>query len=175
MGLNLLRFLAWQSPLVIPLALVGLFAGRSRNATIVDLAAGIVLTLGVVLVLMPFQGHGWGYRYLHGFLGSLSLIAAQGWIHVTERDAAGVRKPSLALSSSAAALALRAAPLARLSGARLCRAIRIGRSRRSSMPAPTWSSSIPRTSGTARTWSETIPFLRASPKVLSLLNLDEAR
>ncbi len=31
MGLNLLRFLAWQSPLLIPLALVGLIAGRDRN------------------------------------------------------------------------------------------------------------------------------------------------
>jgi hypothetical protein len=100
MGLNLLRFLAWQSPILVPLALVGLFAARGRNATVVPLAAGIVLTLGVVLVLIPFQGHGWGYRYLHGFLGSLSLIAAQGWIHVTERAPRMARTPALALLSS---------------------------------------------------------------------------
>jgi hypothetical protein len=100
MGLNLLRFLAWQSPLLMPLALVGLFAARARNAAVVRLAAGIVLTLGVVLVLMPFQGHGWGYRYLHGLLGSLSLMAAQGWIQVTERESRMARTPALALSSS---------------------------------------------------------------------------
>ncbi len=45
---------------------------------------------------MPFQGHGWGYRYLHGFLGSLSLIAAQGWICVTDRGAQTSRTPTLA-------------------------------------------------------------------------------
>ena len=85
LGLNVLRFVAWQSPLLIPLAAVGLTAGREGNRTIVALVGGIALTLTAVLVLMPFQGHGWGYRYLHGLLGSFSLIAAQGWIYVTDR------------------------------------------------------------------------------------------
>ncbi len=60
MGLELLRFLAWQSPLVIPLALVGLRFRGAQSRTLVDLAAGIALTFGAMLVLMPFQGHGWG-------------------------------------------------------------------------------------------------------------------
>jgi hypothetical protein len=97
MALNLFRFLAWQNPLTIPLAVVGLVARRDRN--IINLAAGIALTVVVVLVLLPFQGHGWGYRYLHGFLGSLSLIAAQGWIRLTDRDAQP-SKPTLAFWSS---------------------------------------------------------------------------
>jgi hypothetical protein len=74
MLMNLLRFLAWQSPLMLPLALV-------------DLGLGIALTLAVVLVVMPFQGHGWGYRYLHGMLGSFALLAAQGWIWLSDRSA----------------------------------------------------------------------------------------
>jgi hypothetical protein len=101
-GLNLLRLLAWQSPLVMPLALAGFFAARERKATIVSLAAGGALTLLAVLVLMPFQGHGWGYRYLHGMLGSFSLIAAQGWISLTSRDAPMSRGPALAFVLNAA-------------------------------------------------------------------------
>jgi len=97
MALNLLRFLAWQTPLAIPLAFVGLVAARKRNQTLVDLAAGMALTLVAMLVLMPFQGHGWGYRYLHGFLGGLALMAAQGWIAVTDRDEKTARAPALVL------------------------------------------------------------------------------
>ena len=100
MGLNLLRFLAWQSPLVVPLAFVGLLARQDRIRTIVDLAAGLALTLVAMLVLMPFQGHGWGYRYLHGFLGGLALIAAQGWIRVTDGGEKTARTPALALAAS---------------------------------------------------------------------------
>ena len=87
MALNLLRFLAWQSPLMLPLALVGLVICRKRRGILVSLALGIALTLAVVLVVMPFQGHGWGYRYLHGMLGSIALFAAQGWIWLSDRSA----------------------------------------------------------------------------------------
>jgi hypothetical protein len=100
MLLNLLRFLAWQSPIAIPLAFVGLIANRDRRGTIVDFAAGIALTLTAMLVLMPFQGHGWGYRYLHGFLGGLALMAAQGWIRVTDGGEKTARTPGLALGAS---------------------------------------------------------------------------
>jgi hypothetical protein len=85
MGLNLFRFLAWQSPLTLPLALAGFLAYRHRSRMINALALAIFFTLAVMLILIPFQGHGWGYRYLHGFLGSLSLLAAQGWTFMTER------------------------------------------------------------------------------------------
>jgi hypothetical protein len=174
MGLNLLRFLAWQSPLLVPLALVGLFAARGRNAAVVPLAAGIVLTLGVVLVLMPFQGHGWGYRYLHGFLGSLSLIAAQGWIHVTERGPRTARTPALALSSSVllslfVLLPWRAYQVHAFVGPYASAAEAIKHA----------SADVAIVDATDIWYGEDLvrndPFLHASPKVLSLWNLDEAR
>jgi hypothetical protein len=84
MALNLLRFLAWQSPLMLPLALVGLVICRKRRGILVSLALGIALTLGVVLVVMPFQAHGWGY---HGLLGSIALLAGQGWIWLSDCSA----------------------------------------------------------------------------------------
>jgi len=100
MAPNLLRFLAWQTPIAIPLAFVGLVGKRGRNATIVDLATGMALTFIAMLVLMPYQGHGWGYRYLHGFLGGVALMAAQGWIHVTDYDEKATRTPAFVLVSS---------------------------------------------------------------------------
>jgi hypothetical protein len=100
MTLNLIRFVAWQSPLVVPLAAVGLFAGRKPDGTLVNLAAGMALMLIAVLVLMPFQGHGWGYRYLHGFLGALSLMAAQGWIALTDRARGASRKAAFAFAAN---------------------------------------------------------------------------
>lgn len=92
MGLNIFRFIAWQAPLTIPLAFVGFLVCRRQSTTIRDLAFGIFLTLAVITVLMPYQGHGWGYRYLHGMLGSLSLLAAQGWICLSEQISAERRK-----------------------------------------------------------------------------------
>jgi hypothetical protein len=33
-----------------------------------------------MVLLLPYQGHGWGYRYLHGLLGVAALLAAGGWL-----------------------------------------------------------------------------------------------
>jgi len=43
---------------------------------------------------MPFQGHGWGYRYLHGLIGNLALLAGFGWIAAT-RDATAREKAAM--------------------------------------------------------------------------------
>ncbi|MEA3021330.1 MAG: hypothetical protein QOK01_182, partial [Alphaproteobacteria bacterium] len=174
MVLNLLRFLAWQGPLLIPLALVGLFAGRDRNGTMVNLAAGIVLTLGVVLVLMPFQGHGWGYRYLHGFLGSFSLIAAQGWIYVTNRGTRSSRTPALALWLSTLLSLVVLLPW------HAYQAHAFVKPYASAVEAIEHSGAEVAIIDATDIWyGEDLvrndPFLRASPKVLSLWNLDEAR
>lgn len=76
---NLLRLLSWQNPLLwvgVAAAVIGL----PRLPRISwCLLAGVVLTIGVMLLLMPAQGHGWGYRYLHGLLGNLALLGAYGW------------------------------------------------------------------------------------------------
>ena len=51
------------------------------------LAAGILLTLVAMLLLLPWQGLGWGYRYLHGLLGSMALLAGYGWNSVAGEGA----------------------------------------------------------------------------------------
>lgn len=79
MALNLARMLAWQNIVLLPLALLAWPAIKRAEGIARPLAAGIALTFVTMLILIPWQGHGWGYRYLHGFLGSFCLLAAYGW------------------------------------------------------------------------------------------------
>jgi hypothetical protein len=83
MAKNLVRFVAWQNVLLLPLAALGIAAAWRAGGVLRSLLIGMVLTATAILVLLPYQGHGWGYRYFHGLLGGASLVAAQGWIVVT--------------------------------------------------------------------------------------------
>jgi hypothetical protein len=172
--LNLIRFVAWQSPLIVPLAAVGLLAGGKRNGTLVCLAAGMGLTLIAVLVLMPFQGHGWGYRYLHGFLGALSLMAAQGWIAVTDRASSASRKLAFVFAANVLVALFVLLPL---------RAVQV---RDFVTPYASAVAAIERSDAdvvivdpTDIWYGEDLvrndPFLRARPKVLSLQRLSETQ
>ena len=76
---NLVRFATWQHILLIPLALLAWPAIRRGEGIARPLAGGLALTLAAMIVLMPEQGNGWGYRYVHGLLGSLCLLAVHGW------------------------------------------------------------------------------------------------
>jgi hypothetical protein len=112
MAENLIRFITWQNPLTAPLAAIGLVGvvkgGEARGTANVmrPLAGGLVLTTLAVSVLMPYQGLGWGYRYWHGLLGPLALIAALGWGRLTgplvDRD----RRADGAVFAAVAAMAL---------------------------------------------------------------------
>ena len=100
MGANLLRFFGWQHLLLPPLMALGLRTlWRSRLAA--ALAGGIVLTLIVMTVILPYQGHGFGYRYLHGLIGNAILLAVFGWVALGERL---VRWRPLLLRATAAGL-----------------------------------------------------------------------
>ncbi|MGE0423013.1 MAG: hypothetical protein AB7O88_12150 [Reyranellaceae bacterium] len=87
MTLNVLRFLAWQHVLLLPLVVAAVAAIR-RGGLPAALACGVVLTIGVMLVILPYQGHGFGYRYLHGVLGSIILLAVYGWLERVRLHAA---------------------------------------------------------------------------------------
>ncbi len=80
---NLLRFITWQHLALVPLVALALRHRRELPAVLVSLLAGLALTLAAALVLMPYQGHGWGYRYIHGLIGGMALVAAYGWISTT--------------------------------------------------------------------------------------------
>lgn len=75
---NLLRMIAWQHLLLVPLALIGARVAR-KDPLAGALAGGLILTIFVMAVLLPYQGHGFGYRYLHGLIGNAILLAIFGW------------------------------------------------------------------------------------------------
>lgn len=78
MEANLLRFVAWQPLLLLPL--LGLALPIIRyNRLAAALAGGCFLTIIVMLLILPYQGHGFGYRYLHGLIGNIFLLAVFGW------------------------------------------------------------------------------------------------
>jgi len=76
---NLIRFISWQNLALLPLMVVGMRAVRRDEGMARPLAYGILLTIVAMTILLPYQGHGWGYRYLHGLIGSCALLAAYGW------------------------------------------------------------------------------------------------
>ncbi|MGE4410397.1 MAG: MFS transporter [Sphingobium sp.] len=78
--LHLSRFLAWNNLLLVPLALVGLWRMDWRRALRGEMVA-LPLALGAfgMAILSIDQGYGWGYRYLHAYIGGLALIAGYGW------------------------------------------------------------------------------------------------
>jgi hypothetical protein len=82
---NVLRFVDWQNPIVLPFALLAYRPVRNGDGIARELSTGLALTLAAMFILLPYQGHGWGYRYLHGLIGSLSLLAGYGWIALSER------------------------------------------------------------------------------------------
>lgn len=86
MAPNLLRFVAWNPLLLLPLLGLALPAIR-RDRLAAALAVSIPLTLAVFTVFLPYQGYGYGYRYFHALLGNLILLAVYGW------QAIGADKP----------------------------------------------------------------------------------
>jgi hypothetical protein len=84
MAESLLRFVTWQSPLTAPLALIGALAAVKAKGHLRALTLGVAATLVAMLLLEPTQTHGWGYRYLHGLLGSICLLAAWTWARLTD-------------------------------------------------------------------------------------------
>ena len=86
MAANGLRGLAWNAAFLLPLVIVAIMC-RSRIGPVATcLLAGVGLTLVAMAVLLPYQGHGWGYRYIHGVLGSIILLAGYGWQALDEND-----------------------------------------------------------------------------------------
>jgi hypothetical protein len=112
MALNLLRFAAWQNPLAVALGVLGaLYAVRGRDRVLAPLTAGMALTVAAMLVVMPFQGHGWGYRYLHGFLGGLCLLAGLAWVKLTPSGAEGGQRAWAAFGAAGAYCLMLAFPI----------------------------------------------------------------
>lgn len=76
---NLSRFVAWAPAFMLPLAAASWPAIRDNQGMALPLFAGVALTFVMMMVLLPYQGHGWGYRYLHPVLGNIMLLGGYGY------------------------------------------------------------------------------------------------
>lgn len=84
MAQNLVRFATWTHPLLFVFTVAGLVPAWRQGGVLRALVLGVALTFGLVAVVSPYQGHGWGYRYLHGLLGSFALVAAFGFVRLLD-------------------------------------------------------------------------------------------
>lgn len=85
MMLNLLRFIAWQNLALTPLLIASYPLARRGLGLGVPMLWGIAGLILTMTVLLPYQGHGWGYRYLHPFLGSFALLGGLGYQRLSDR------------------------------------------------------------------------------------------
>lgn len=92
---NLLRLAVWQNPLTWVLGAAALLTVRRQPPILWALAGGVAITFTAMILLMPYQGHGWGYRYLHGLLGNLALLGALGWKAITSATPAQTARARL--------------------------------------------------------------------------------
>lgn len=79
MMLNLIRFSVWQHLALLPLVFMAWPLVRRNEGIAAPLAGGIVLTILFCGLILPLQGHGWGYRYLAPLLGSFALLGGLGY------------------------------------------------------------------------------------------------
>jgi hypothetical protein len=81
--LNNARLLSWNNIMLLPLALLAFCAPNWRRvfhepSIVLPLALAAGLGMGFAL----YQGYGWGFRYMHGGIGALALLAGFGWTAV---------------------------------------------------------------------------------------------
>ena len=91
-GAHVVRLFAWQSLALAPLLLFALYR-RAWPPLLVLMAASIATSLLPYPFLLPEQGHGWGYRYLHGLIGLLALIGTAGWVQMERLHGQAFRQP----------------------------------------------------------------------------------
>jgi hypothetical protein len=89
---NFVRFVSWQSVFALPLAIVGIYSWKQATPVLRQAAWGLVIAAAPFFFVLPDQGHGWGYRYLHGLIGNVVLLGVFGWIQLVPRQGAIARK-----------------------------------------------------------------------------------
>lgn len=82
---NLLLMIAWGSLATPLLVFLGFRRFFRLSPFLQDAALSCLLTFGFYYFFYLDQAHGWGYRYFHGTLACLILVAISGWNALSER------------------------------------------------------------------------------------------
>lgn len=101
---NLIRFVVWQHMLLMPLAVFGAISCWRSEPLVKALVVSFLLPLVVLALILPWQGHGWGYRYLHQVIGNAVLLACFGF-HRLQRSGLSLGR-ALSLTTLLAAILL---------------------------------------------------------------------
>jgi hypothetical protein len=175
MLMNILRFVSWQNPLLLPLMILAYGPIRKGTGIARELTAGLCLTICAVGLIIVAQGHGWGFRYLHGLIGSAALLGAYGWVDLMSRaeDAeAAATRTALAVSSAFAVFVL--FPVHALQAHDFT--VPYVRASAAIASAPTDIVIVDQTGLRAgEDLVQNDPFLRKKPKILELTEIDETR
>ncbi|MGB8340467.1 MAG: hypothetical protein WCE51_02665 [Chthoniobacterales bacterium] len=83
--MDLLLVVGWSALATPLLAVIGFGRIFREKPIIRDAALSCLLTFGFYYFFYLDQGHGWGYRYFHGTLSCLILVAIAGWVALVER------------------------------------------------------------------------------------------
>lgn len=95
---NAALLLSWSTPLLWALVIVAWTQWGTLPPFARDLTAGLALSFVFYCFFPHNQGHGWGYRFLHGFWGSAALLAAWGWERFDDATTAKALRGALVLS-----------------------------------------------------------------------------
>lgn len=77
--MDLLLVIGWSTLATPLLAVLGFRRILQERPIIQDAAISCLLTFGFYYFFRLDQGHGWGYRYFHGTLTCLTVVAVAGW------------------------------------------------------------------------------------------------
>jgi len=100
------RFAAWQNPLLAPLLVAAAIPAFLAKGALRALILGVFLTFVAVGVASPTQTHGWGWRYMHGLLGSTAQIGGWAFARWTGRLDRRAREAALGAFVAACAVSL---------------------------------------------------------------------
>lgn len=75
---NLLRFFVWMPAFCLPLLLWSVRPARRGDVLAIALLGSLAVTTAAVVILLAYQGHGWGYRYWHALIPGVLLLTGYG-------------------------------------------------------------------------------------------------
>ena len=76
---NLLRFFVWMPAFCLPLLLWSVRPARRGEILPIALLVSIAVTTAAVVLLLAYQGHGWGYRYWHALIPGILILCGYGF------------------------------------------------------------------------------------------------
>lgn len=82
LGMNFTQFFVWQPLVLGAFLLVSFFHWRRWSAPLRCLAVVFLACLGFYFLSTVGQGHGWGNRFMHPYLGATALLATAGWMQL---------------------------------------------------------------------------------------------